>query len=165
MEIKMGTRSLDGNISSMETKVIHTGNRTPIQMTVTKVGMEQFITEKKEEKHESIEINKLKCIELLKLCAEDLSNPRKIIINGLEEIVNIISLFDSRNLIFSFTKDIAYINEAFKVNEKDLSDFLSNFFFTNINTYCWNLYNAYPSLLPMISVESVQGNRVIVNIH
>ena len=165
MEIKMGTKDGGGIIPTIGTKLVHTGNLNPVTMTVSKIGMESLIKEKEIPKIKYMSINKMQCIQLLEACAQDLATKRKVQTSNGLEILELLLSFDNRSLIFSFNKDISYVNEAFKIKEKDLADFLSNFFFLNASTYCNNVFGAEPESLPIISAEALQNNRVILTIH
>ena len=166
MDIKMGTRVGVG----MAPTTIHTGNvkEAPILVS-TKIGMEerlsnldkidQMVPDKK------IEIDKFQFNEILKACAEDLMVPRKLNVNGKNETIILLNSYNSNNFIFEFNHKISYINEILNLNLKDLDDFLSNFLYTNINTYSYNLFGAIPESLPIVSMENISEQKVILSIH
>ena len=160
--IKMGSRETNGFV---EVKNIHTGNLTQATLTVSKIGMEEKIVERKEEKLKNIELEKDQMYTLIKECANDLSVSRKVIVDNNETIFKLLSEFDERSLIFVFDKDINFVNKAFKLKEKDLGDFLSNFFFMNVDTYCYNLFGGTPTIIPMTSVENLSDKRVKITVH
>ena len=162
MEVKMGSKDSNGFV---EVQKIHTGTLTPTTLVVSKIGMENHITDKKQDQVKTIELDKNQMRELINECAEDLKVSRKILMDNSEVTIKLISEYDPRNLIFAFNYDINYINKAFKIKEKELSDFLSNFFYSNLNTYCRNLYGGQPINIPMTSIENLQNNRVIFTIH
>jgi hypothetical protein len=166
MDIKMGTRPTVG----ITPTVIHTGNvkEAPILVS-TKIGMEerlsnldkidQIVPDKK------IEIDKFQFSEILKACAEDLMVPRKLNINGKDETIVLLNSYNSNNYIFEFNHNINFINEILKLNLNELDSFLSNFLYTNINTYSFNLFGAIPEILPLVSMDNISELKVLISIH
>lgn len=171
IQIKMGTKS--GTQSGLTPAVIHTGKMSeskPI-LQVSKVGsgLDAIITERKDEV-KKIEVDSAMMHKLISACAEDLMTPRIISVptsinsTGKEEL-KFVSEYDQRNIIFKFEKDINYFNKVFNFKDGDLADFLSNFFYSNIGTYCENLFGGIPSILPTTSMSVLQNNRVVITIH
>ena len=171
IQIKMGVKN--GSQQGLTPTVIHTGKMSeskPI-LQVSKVGsgLDSIIVERKDE-IKMIEVDAMMMQQLFKACAEDLMNPRIITVptsinaSGKEEL-KFVSEFDHRNLIFKFERDIEYFNKVFNLKDGDLSDFLSNFFYSNIRTYCENIFGGIPSILPTTSMSTLQNNRVVITIH
>lgn len=167
VEIKMGSKlSNEHGSKGVVTSVVHTGNmaNSPI-LEVNKIeGMGELIVEKKNTiKMVSIDNTQMK--QLLDFCAEDLMTKRKIRINGVDEVVSLVTEYNSTNQIITFGFDIKELNKMFEVKNEELSDFLSNFFYSNINKYSEILFKAIPDFLPITSMDTLQGNKVIIQIH
>ena len=167
-EIKMAVKSQQP--VGVAPVVIHTGQmkQEPI-IQVSKIGLENIIVEKKEEVNK-IEIDAFKLQDLIDACAKDLAEKRKINVSQAinpagVEIFSFITVYDSRNRIFQFEKDVHYFNKIFGFKNLDLADLLSNFFYMNINKYSSDLFDAIPESLPMTSMEALPNNRVQVTIH
>lgn len=167
-EIKMGTKNQN---NGLPTQVIHTGTlkESPI-LVVSKIGMENKISN--ESKTDIVnqynitkEIDKFEFYKLLDACAEDLKAKRKVLVNGKEEVIELIAYYDNRNTLFKFNYDNNFLNEVFNLKNNDLADFLSNFLFTNINTYSHNIFGAIPEVLPLVSMDERVGNLVGISIH
>lgn len=170
-EIKMAVKSSTN--SGLAPTVIHTGQmkQEPI-LNISKIGdkgLGEHIIEKSN-KLKMIQVDSIMMSKLLDECAKDLMHDRILSVpsnmnsNGQDQVKIIID-YDPRNRIFTFGKDINYINKVFNLKLGDLSDFLSNFFYTNINIYSQKLFEGVPEILPVTSVEALQNNRVIVTIH
>ena len=166
-DIKVGVKTTPG----LAPHVVYTGSlkEEPILVKSKIPGMEEKLSNLNKsdlvKKEKKIEIDLFMFHKILGACAEDLSAKRKININNKEEILSLLINFDPRNQIFNFSKDIDFVNKAFGLKLNDLADFLSNFLFTNINTYSLNLFNAIPEILPIVSIEARPNNTVIVSIH
>ena len=166
LEIKMGSKNPSGVSTGVTTSVIHTGRmeNSPV-MEVTKVdGMEKLIGEKKVEL-KMITIDSIKMADLFGQCVKDLSNDRKVLINGKEEIIKLVSEYNPNARLLSFNFNIKEINTMFNLNNAELSDFLSGFFYANVTKYSDILFNAIPESLPLMSVETLPGNKVLYQIH
>ena len=86
-------------------------------------------------------------------------------INGSDEIVSLVTEYNKVNRIITFGFDIKELNKLFDMKNGELSDFLSNFFYSNINKYSEILFKATPEVLPITSMDTLQGNKVIIQIH
>lgn len=168
MEIKVGSKIPRTGIG-MAPQAIHTGQiKTAPILVTSKIGMEdklsnldkidRIIPDKK------IEITKDNFLAILKECAQDLMVPRKLLVDGNEETVILLDSFE--NLIFTFNKDITFINKVFNLpTNTTLDDFLSNFLYVNIDTYSYNLFNAVPEMLPIVSTETISPYKLLLTIH
>lgn len=167
IEIKMGSKvTNDHGGSATVTKVMHTGTMSnSATLEVSKVeGMSEKIIEKTN-KVKTISIDNGHMQQLLDFCAQDLLTKRKMIVDGREEIVSLISSYDSKNRLILFNYNIKELNKLLDLKNGELADFVSGFFYSNINKYSEILFNAIPDNLPMTSMETLQGNRVIVLLH
>lgn len=167
IEIKMGSKLTNEHADKgIITSVVHTGKlaNSPI-LEVNKIeGMEELIVEKKNTvKMISIDNNQMQL--LLDFCAEDLMTKRKMRINGSDEIVSLVTEYNKVNRIITFGFNIKELNKLFDMKNGELSDFLSNFFYSNINKYSEILFKAIPEELPITSMDTLQGNKVIIQIH
>lgn len=169
-EIKMGVKAQQNN-PGLQQQVIHTGTLKdqPILVKTKIDGMEDKLSNLDKidmvKKEPMIEIDNFQFYDILQECANDLMAQRKLLVNGKEEIVQFVTSYDARNQTFSFGKDINFLNEALNLKLPDLADFLSNFLYTNINTYSFNLFNAIPESLPLASAEVKGFNMVTISTH
>lgn len=167
IEIKMGSKvTNDHGGSAVITKVIHTGSLTnSATLEISKVeGMGEKIIEKTNDiKTISIDNNHMQ--QLLDFCAQDLLNKRKMLVNGGETVVSLVSSYDSKNRLITFNYNIDELNKLLGLKNGELADFVSEFFYSNINKYSEILFNAIPDVLPLTSMETLQGNKVIISLH
>ena len=165
--IKIGSKVAN---TGLPPTVIHTGmmHQEPV-IHMSKIGMEEMITEKKDTINK-IEIDSLKMGKLIDRCAEDLMVERIIqvpnsINSSGKDTVKFVLTYDSRNKIFSFSKDVKYLNTVLNLKNNDLADFLSGFFYSNISKYSEIVFNGVPIIMPATSMEALLNNRVQVTIH
>ena len=167
VEIKMGSKLTNEHGSNgIISSVVHTGkmSNSPI-LELNKIeGMEELIVEKKNSiKMITIDNNQMQ--KLLDFCAEDLMTKRKVRINGVDEVISLVTDYNPMNRIITFGYSISELNKIFDMKNGELSDFLSNFFYSNINKYSEILFKAMPEVLPITSMDTLEGNKVIIQIH
>ena len=169
IEIKMGSKSESTGRGDLKPLTIHTGSMKPEpEIQISELGLKNVITEKKDIV-KKIEIDNNMLIKLLEECAKDLMVERIIKVPSKYDgsgkmTLPFLTNYDARNRIFTFTKDVKFFNDCLNLDNSDLADFLSSFFFFNINKYCMNLYNAVPIILPVTSFEAQPNNRVTITL-
>lgn len=167
IEIKIGSKlSNEHGSKGVINTVIHTGKmaNSPI-LEMNKIeGMSELIVEKPNTV-KMISINNEQMQQLIDFCIEDLMTKRKIRINGSDEIISLVTEYNKASKIVTFGFSINELNKIFDMKNGELSDFLSNFFYSNINKYSEILFKATPDFLPITSMDALQGNKVSVQIH
>lgn len=167
MQIKMGTRDLP-----KETIVIEKiGNNVKLN----KIQTGQINTNVDHAQNKIDNAKALPRIELtleitnriLQLVVDDLSIPRKMLVNGKEEVIIFVKEYNPKNKILKFNYGIQDINKILNLEEKDLTDFFLTFLFKNIRNYVKNEWGAQLESLPIISVDegSIEiPNTIIISI-
>lgn len=165
-EIKMETKEPIRINTGLTTPIVKTGqvtNAPDERIKIVSLGMEKHLTDAKPKKPNLIEIDSIQLSQLITKCVEDLKTPRLLKVNNVPQNVEFVSKFDERLSSIFFNFNINEINRMLGFNEETLADFFSSFFYTNLNLYSKELYNAIPSLLPLMTIETLsdKGIRII----
>jgi hypothetical protein len=129
---------------------------------------EEMIKNKKKDTVEKIQLTNEQMLELVSYCVRDLMVPRKLIVHGAPTVINIVKEYDEKRRFITFSCDIDELNSILKIKEKDLGDFFCSFFFTNIQKYCLELYNAIPVYLPIFEINRsivIKENTISIELH
>ena len=178
--IKMETKETNTNIGGREPVRIHTGLTTPVVhaktgvvspiqgqngIKISSIGMEKHLTDTKPKKVDLIEIDNIGLEQLVLKCVDDLKTPRLMNFKGTPTQIEFITKFDPRLTSIFFKYNIDDINRIIGVNEETLADFFSSFFYTNLNKYSLELFSAIPSLLPLMTIETLSDNGIRIIYH
>lgn len=174
-DIKMETKEIKEPIkinigSGLSTPVVQarTGQVTMSNnsgIKVSSIGMEKHLTDTKPEKAKLIEIDNINLEKLVLKCVEDLKAPRLMTFKGAPTNIEFITKFDPRLTSIFFKYSIDDINRLIGANEETLADFFSSFFYTNLSKYSLELFNAIPSLLPLMTIETLSDNGIRIIYH
>jgi hypothetical protein len=170
MEIKMEQSSgISARIPTLRAGVdlVKTGNVTSSEkqnVTVSKMGMENFLSNPKIKKDKNIEIDNQMLSKLIDKCVEDLSTPRKFNINGIPTNISFIDRFDARNKILFFNHTVNEINSILSTDEESLNDFFSSFLYNNISNYSLELFSGVPSYLPIMVIDSISDKGIKITL-
>lgn len=170
MEIKMEKSSgVSARIPALmvNNDLVKTGSVTSSEkpnITVSKMGMESFLSNPKIKKDKRIEIDNSMLSKLIDTCVEDLTIARKLNIDGIPTNIEFIDRFDTRNKILFFKYTIKEINSILGTDEESLNDFFSSFLYNNISNYSLELFGGVPSYLPIMVIDSISDKGIKITL-